>query len=112
MMILFGSTASTIRDVLLVIGMVAAFIIYETLKSPETKQREAEQLRLKRTPISQLGRQTHGGLACPKCGGTQFKARRSGGARAGIVATGLVGLAFTKQTKVACTTCGTIYQRG
>jgi hypothetical protein len=75
-----------------------------------------------RAPISAVGVQnpTGGGLACPKCGGTQFKARRSKGARVGIAATtiatgGLAGLgaaAVTKQRKVQCVTCGTIYERG
>lgn len=59
------------------------------------------------------------GLACPRCGGTGFKARRSTGARAGIVTTtvatgGLGGLAaagVTKQKQVTCVTCGARYAR-
>ena len=57
---------------------------------------------------------------CPKCGGEQFKARRSGRARFGIggatVATGglagAVAFGATKKTKVECVTCGTVYDRG
>ena len=73
-------------------------------------------------PISQVGKPAAGGagLACPVCGGAQFKARRSKAARVGIAGAtlttgGLAGLgaaAVTKQKKVQCVTCGTIYQRG
>lgn len=60
------------------------------------------------------------GLACPKCGGAQFKARRSTAARATIgaatVATGgIAGLgaaAVTRQKQVQCVTCGAKYMRG
>lgn len=72
--------------------------------------------------ISVVGRPSAGGgLACPNCSGTQFKARRSGAARAGIVGAtvltgGLAGpvvaAAVTKQTRVTCVTCGTVYLRG
>ena len=72
--------------------------------------------------ISEVGRPSSGsGLACPNCGGAQFKARRSGAARVGIVGAtvltgGLAGpvvaAAVTKQTRVTCVTCGTVYLRG
>lgn len=73
-----------------------------------------------RQPISQVGTpSTGGGLACPKCGGTQFKARRSKGARAGIgvvsvasLGLGAASLAVKKKNRVQCVTCGNIYQRG
>ena len=42
-----------------------------------------------KAPISVVGERTAAGLACPKCGGTSFKARRSKAARTGITATSL-----------------------
>lgn len=48
---------------------------------------------------------------CPHCGGSQFKARRTKAARWGIFATGAAGAVVTKQKKVQCVTCGTIYDR-
>lgn len=52
---------------------------------------------------------------CPKCGGTQFKARRSTGGRVKTVVYGAVFLplaAIPKQTQVQCVTCGTKFTRG
>ena len=73
-------------------------------------------------PLSEVGSKSPDGtgLACPKCGGAQFKARRSGAARAGIVGTtiatggvgGIVAAGATKQKRVTCVTCGTVYVRG
>jgi hypothetical protein len=63
-----------------------------------------------------LQRTPHG-LACPKCGGTQFKARRTAGDRTmialGTVTTGVGGIlsAQKRQQKVQCVTCGTFYER-
>jgi len=43
--------------------------------------------------------------ACPKCGGSQFKAKRS--------AMGKIGLGLlAPKTQVRCVTCGTTYRRG
>ncbi len=54
-----------------------------------------------------------GGLACPRCGGTHFKARRSRAARyAGGATLGVATLLVTKQKQVTCVTCGTRYDRG
>ena len=61
-------------------------------------------------PISQAGRKTEAGLACPECGGTQFKAKRSGKAKLGAVA--LTPLVLAKAGQVKCVTCGAIYKRG
>lgn len=72
-------------------------------------------------PISRVGK-TGGqgvGLACPRCGGAQFKQRRSRGGRAGIVAGTVLlpgigtvaGAALTKQKQVQCVTCGARYRR-
>ena len=51
------------------------------------------------------GRTADGQPTCPKCGGTQFTAKRSGRGkmRAGLLA---------PKTEVACVTCGTHYSRG
>ena len=77
-------------------------------KSKDKRERD----RLARTPISEVGVKGEGGLACPKCGGTQFQARRTKAARTGVVMGGLAGAAMTKQKQVTCVTCGTIYKRG
>lgn len=91
------------------------------------KQREAKQAKsLARgkavdVPISQVGRGAEAaGLACPRCGGAWFKARRSTGARVGIATTtlatggigGLGAAAVTNQKQVQCITCGARYKRG
>jgi DNA-directed RNA polymerase subunit RPC12/RpoP len=55
--------------------------------------------------ISKVGVQSQGGLACPKCGGTSFKAKRSAGGKMGL------GLLAPK-TRVKCVTCGAQYTRG
>jgi DNA-directed RNA polymerase subunit RPC12/RpoP len=55
--------------------------------------------------ISKVGVQGQAGLACPKCGGTQFKAKRSAGGKVGL------GLLAPK-TRVRCVTCGAQYTRG
>jgi ssDNA-binding Zn-finger/Zn-ribbon topoisomerase 1 len=62
--------------------------------------------------ISSAGVKTESGVACPKCGGGQFKARRSTAGRLGIVATGLLAVPLTRQKQVQCVTCGTKYARG
>jgi hypothetical protein len=55
--------------------------------------------------ISQVGVKTTGGLACPKCGGTSFKSKRS--------ATGKVGFGLlAAKTRVKCETCGAQFTRG
>lgn len=55
--------------------------------------------------ISEVGGQTAAGLACPKCGGAQFKAKRSA---AGKLAGGLLA----PKSRVKCVACGTEYRRG
>lgn len=61
--------------------------------------------------------QTPNGVKCPKCGGTQFKARRTAGDRgkiaAGWVTTGVGAILSARkhQQKVQCVTCGTFYDR-
>ncbi len=55
--------------------------------------------------ISQVGVKSAGGLACPKCGGTNFTAKRSAGGKVGL------GLLAPK-TRVRCVTCGANFTRG
>lgn len=55
--------------------------------------------------ISKVGVKGQTGLACPKCGGTSFKAKRSAGGKLGL------GLLAPK-TRVKCATCGAQYTRG
>jgi hypothetical protein len=55
--------------------------------------------------ISQVGVKSAGGLACPKCGGTNFTAKRSVGGKVGL------GLLAPK-TRVRCVTCGATFTRG
>lgn len=70
-----------------------------------------------KAPISQVGDRSGGTLACPKCGGTNFKAKRSGKAKiASIGAAPLTGGAslagLAKASQVKCVTCGTYFKRG
>ena len=69
--------------------------------------------------LSEVGDRSHGVLACPKCGGTQFKAKRSLGKKlvTGALALPTAGAALAvgalgKKTRVKCETCSTEYLRG
>ena len=65
-----------------------------------------------RQPLSAVGQQTEAGLACPKCGSTQFTAKRSmTGKIVGFGTLGVGGLLAPK-TRVKCVACGTMFQRG
>jgi hypothetical protein len=55
--------------------------------------------------ISKVGVRGATGLQCPKCGGTQFTAKRSAGGKIGL------GLLAPK-TRVRCVTCRTQFTRG
>jgi hypothetical protein len=59
-----------------------------------------------------------GVLACPKCGGTQFKLRRTAGQRVAVgsatVLFGLIGAgagAAATDQRVQCVTCGLFYEK-
>jgi hypothetical protein len=58
-----------------------------------------------RKPISRVGIQSAGGLACRRCGGTGFTAKRS---VAGKVVLGVLA----PKTRVKCVACGMSYHRG
>jgi hypothetical protein len=62
--------------------------------------------------LSQVGDTSTGVLACPKCKGTSFKAKRSKGAKVFLGTTVGVGALLARKTRVKCTTCGTEYLRG
>ena len=65
-----------------------------------------------RQPLSDVGAQVGGALTCPKCGGTQFTAKRSNTGKAvGFVTLGVGGLLAPK-SQVKCVTCGTMFKRG
>jgi hypothetical protein len=65
-----------------------------------------------REQLSAVGAQTDHGLACPKCGGTQFVAKRSNkGKVVGFATLGVGGLVAPK-SQVKCVACGTMYKRG
>ena len=55
--------------------------------------------------ISKVGNRDASGIHCPKCGGSQFTAKRSAGGKVGL------GLLAPK-TRVKCVTCGAQYTRG
>lgn len=59
-------------------------------------------------PISSVGEKTAAGLACPKCGGTQFKTGRKTSTKLTFGASSMLGQAHF----VRCVTCGTRYRRG
>lgn len=64
------------------------------------------QARIVHRPISEAGARTATGeLACPRCGSTQFVAKRSAGGKvmAGVLAA---------KTRVRCVACGTTFIRG
>ena len=67
---------------------------------------------MSRKQIGQVGNQGPGGLACPNCGGTSFKAKRSLPAKVGTGVTFGVGAAVIPKRWVKRQTCGTVYKRG
>ncbi|HEX8770154.1 MAG TPA: hypothetical protein VF711_05235 [Acidimicrobiales bacterium] len=65
-----------------------------------------------RQPISKAGVRNEAGLACPRCGGAQFTAKRSvKGKTVGIATLGVGGLIAPK-SQVKCVTCGAMFKRG
>lgn len=58
-----------------------------------------------RQPLSRVGIRGEGGIACPKCGGTQFTAKRS---NTGKVVVGLIA----PKSQVKCVACGLKFKRG
>jgi DNA-directed RNA polymerase subunit RPC12/RpoP len=54
---------------------------------------------------------TDDGLRCPKCGGQQFKARRSNSRRLALVPVAVL-MPLTSKNQVQCVTCGQKFRRG
>ncbi len=59
--------------------------------------------------LSAVGKQGDAGLACPKCGSTQFTAKRS---MTGKLLLPIVSIALLPKTRVKCVACGTMFKRG
>ena len=62
--------------------------------------------------LSKVADRDDGDLRCPKCGGSQFKARRSNTSRMVGVSTLGVGAVLTPRSQVQCVTCGAKFRRG
>ncbi len=58
-----------------------------------------------RQRLSEVGARSNHGLACPNCGGTNFKPKRS---KAGKIAVGVLA----PKSELKCITCGAIFKRG
>jgi transposase-like protein len=59
-----------------------------------------------RQRLSKAGDRSGGALACPKCGGTTFKAKRSFKGKL------LGGFLLAPKSRVKCEACGTQFKRG
>ena len=64
-----------------------------------------------RRRLAEVGNQTQAGLACPRCGGTQFTAKRSAKGKAIGFATLGVGGLIAPKSRVKCVTCGMMFLR-
>ena len=103
----------------LLIGLIGfVLLMLMALLDPETwraeKRKFQEQARDIEMQNQGLDHNEAGHPACPKCGGTQFKLRRTPGRRAGIgtatvLAGGVGALAAAGKQKVQCVTCGLFY---
>lgn len=99
--------------------MVEAGEAEKARKDEERRRREIQEHRQKKadaelrsSKISDVGDRSSGVLACPKCGGTQFKAKRSAKSKALLIPTVGVGALLAPKSKVRCETCGSEYVRG
>lgn len=104
---------------LVVIALVGLWLWWDYRRLPPerratiaTESRALRELRRDPPVLSQVGARSSTGLLCPRCNGAQFKARRTGRARAGIVLGGLMAAAVLPQDRVQCVTCGAVYRRG
>lgn len=66
--------------------------------------------------LSKVASREDGTLACPNCGGTQFKVKRSAKAKGGAAVLAPMGLfpavlPLAKASQVKCVTCGKFYKR-
>lgn len=49
---------------------------------------------------------------CPRCGGPQFKAKRSKKGKAAGAVAGVLGILAAPKTQVRCESCGLMFKRG
>lgn len=83
---------------------------YREARDREKAAREASARPSKR--LSDVGDRSSGTLACPDCGGTDFKAKRSTRAKVlGGAAVG-VGALLAPKSRVECVACGETFKRG
>jgi len=116
--IVFGLIAAAVVGYLVWTSTTDAGRQYATKALAEKNERDKNRLTTKpssmghRTKLSNVGDTSSGTLACPKCKGTQFKAKRRGSAKVVGAATFGVGALLVPKTRVKCVTCGTEYLRG
>ena len=65
-----------------------------------------------RKALSAVGDRSGGSIACPRCGGTQFTAKRSNTGKAVGFATLGVGGLIAPKSQVKCVACGLKFKRG
>lgn len=65
-----------------------------------------------REQLGEVGVQGAAGLACPRCGSTQFTAKRSKKGKVIGVTTLGVGVLLAPKSQVKCVACGNMYKRG
>jgi hypothetical protein len=79
-------------------------------------QKPSDVLKARKDRQPESGRQTFSDVAvdgaCPKCGGTQFTAKRSKKGKVGLGVVALPLIAFAPKSQVKCVTCGTTFKRG
>ena len=96
-----------------VVGMFIYYTFTETGKAAAKQIRKEKAADPKGKPLSQVGLKPagtdagSGGLACPKCHGTQFKVQRKTSTKIAFGAASLLGNARW----VRCVTCGERYRR-
>ena len=65
-----------------------------------------------RDQLSAVAKRTGSGLACPRCGGTEFTAKRSNKGKIGLGAVFLPAALLAPKTQVKCVACGMMFKRG
>lgn len=93
--------------VLVVIACLAWAVLFR-------KHDDSGEISSRHSYISEVGHRAEGGgvLTCPFCGGTQFAAKRSAGAKVGLGLTIGLGALLAPKTRVKCITCGKEFLRG
>ena len=98
----------TVIFVVAVLGIAYWLVFTDSGKAAMAASRRRKEAK-KPKAISQVGVKSEAaGLACPKCGGTQFKAARKTSTKLAFGAASMLGQAHF----VRCVTCGTRSRRG